>query len=61
MTELLGMCSNYFLLLKQEEDEQGQTPGGVERHTGVFRSWCVSVDTRELKMSRPSKSTLLMT
>ena len=60
VTELLKRCSDYFLLLKQEECEQGQTPGCVERHTVVCRSWRVRVDTGELTLPLPSKCTLLM-
>ena len=59
LTELLKMCSDHFLLLKQEFEHE-LISGCVEGHTVLCRSWRVRVESGELTLPSPSKKTLLM-
>ena len=45
LKELLGRCSDCFLLLKQEELGPGENSVATGRHTVVCRSWRVRVNT----------------
>ena len=59
LTELLKLCSDHFLLLKQEFEHE-LISGCVEGHTVLCRSWRVRVESGELTLPTPSKMTLLM-